>query len=247
MIEDYDIYKLNILEKIFCFGKGYIIVFLISYLTYRNIFFSFLISINGIFYIKRYKKNMIEARKNQLILQFKEFLYSFLVSLSAGYSPEKSISNTIIDLRILYPENSYIVSEIAEIKKKMDFGISPEKAMNEFARKTKITDIENFCEAYSISHKMGGNFIENIKSTGNLIIDKINVNEEIKIVISEKILELRVLKIFPFLILGGLNYFCFDFIEIIYTTLIGRIVITLAMAVIFFGIHVGDVMCRKRF
>lgn len=247
MIEDYDFYKLSILEKIFCFGKGYLIIFAISYLTYRCTILSIIISNFGIFYVKIYRKKVIETRKNQLILQFKEFLYSLLISLSAGYSTENAIGNTITDLKILYPSGSYIVSEISNIKKKIDFGISSEKAMWEFAEKTKVPDIENFCEAYAISYKMGGNFIENIKSAGNLIIDKINVNEEIKIVVSEKMLELKVLRVFPFIILGGLNYFCFDFIEIIYTTMIGRIAITVAMMIIFLGIYIGNVMCSKRF
>ena len=49
-------------------------------------------------------KQIIEKRKNQLTLQFKDMLYSLASALAVGKSVESGIQDALLDLKVIYPD-----------------------------------------------------------------------------------------------------------------------------------------------
>ncbi len=207
---------------------------------YQNVLLCLISSPISIFLLKRAKLNCIKKRKAQLILEFKEFLYSLIVSLSAGYSLENALKNVINELEMVFPNGSFIIDEIEYITKRISLGESVDTAFKQFSERANINAISLFTSSISIGITQGGNLVEVLKQNSNMIIDELNIQTEIDVITSEKQFELKVLKVFPFLLIAALEYTSYDFMSVLFTSVIGRIGMSIACLIIAIGIFVAN-------
>ncbi|MBN2899303.1 MAG: type II secretion system F family protein [Clostridia bacterium] len=185
------------------------------------------------------KKKCIEKRKQQLLIEFREFLYSLIVCLGAGYSFENSLPHTVEELEMLYSGDSMIVEEIRHIHRRVTLGESAESAFRQFSERADCTAIHLFVSTLGIGLKQGGNLVEILKENGNMIIDQLATHQEIEVITAEKQFELKVLSCFPIFMIAVLDYSSPNYMAVLYQTWFGRIGMTLAMIVIGFGIWLG--------
>ena len=83
---------------------------------------------------------------------------------------------------------------------------------------------------------MGGNLEKIIGHTTEILTDKMNIDREIKTITSQKKVEGRIISVMPLLMLLMLNIFSYSYIEPLYITLTGRLLMTAALAATFYGI-----------
>lgn len=187
---NYNMYIMPLKEKIFNIVKVIPIIYLLSYLLYKNHIFSFIISFGALFYPRFKVKKIISKRKEELNIQFKDMLYSLQSSLWAGKPIELAFKEVIRDLRVLYPDpETYIILESLNIVRKIEMNETVEGAILDFGERSGVDDIQDFAEVLQICKRTGGNLVEVVKRTTSIINDRIAMKQEINTMLLKKILK----------------------------------------------------------
>ncbi|MDF2891738.1 MAG: Type secretion system domain [Clostridia bacterium] len=226
---DYDLYIMKPIE----YGIAVLIaaaaLFLIGIIFYRSIVLALLLTPLSFFYPKIRTKQIIEKRKRELKLQFKDALQSLSSSLHAGKSFELAMKSAISDLLIQYEADTYIIREFEIILRKLESNDTIERAFKEFAGRAGLEEIQSFAEILEICKRSGGNLITAIKSSTDIIADKIEVLNDISSILAEKKLEQNILSIMPLALILMLSVSAEDFMQPVFTEVIGRIVMSFSM------------------
>ena len=228
-IIDYTTYKMKPVEYEITLLLAAVVLFLIGYIFYRSIILALLLTPLSIFYPKIRTKQIIKKRNSELKLQFRDALQSLSSSLHGGKSFESAMRSAIADLLIQYEAGSYIIREFEIIVRKLESNETIERAFEEFAERSKLEEIQNFAEVLEICKRTGGNLISAIKSSTDIIADKIEVLNDISSIIAEKKLEQNILSIMPIALILMLSVSAKDFMLPVFTEIIGKVVMTISM------------------
>lgn len=184
---DYSKYHLSLKEYIFYMSTSMIVFFLVGYLFYESIIFSIILAGLGFIYPRIQRKKLLEKRKEKLSVQFKEAIASLSSSLAAGRSIENSFREIVYDLKLLYPDpNTYIIREFEIINRRVENGETIERAIQDFAIRSDLEDIMNFSDIFITCKRTGGNLVEVIRRTADVISEKIDIQQEVQVMIAQK-------------------------------------------------------------
>ena len=229
----YDTYNMSARQKITYSVLAITIVFMIAFIFYHNILLSFIISPFGVFYLKYKKVALINARKKELNLEFKELLASLASSLSAGKSIERAFESSISDLLMLYPDGEAdIIKETKIIVGRLSLNTPIEEALSDFANRSGIVDKKNFSDVIFTCKRTGGNLVEAVKNAAGIINDKIEIKQEIDTMLAARKFEQKVLNVLPIGIILVLSITTWEYMQPVFTTTIGRVMMTVCMAML---------------
>lgn len=207
-----------------------LVVFFVGYIFYHSLLISILLCPLGFIYPRFKTKSIIQKRKEELNLQFKDLLYALSASMASGKPIEMAFRDAAKDLKVLYPNpEANIHREVESILNKLDLNETMESVLWDFAKRAHVEDIRNFVEVFCTCKRSGGNIIEIIQNTSRIIGYKIEAKEEIHTLVSAKRFEQKVLNAMPILMLILLSISAEDYISPIFTTVLGRIVVTIAI------------------
>lgn len=242
---DYSVYHLSVIERIRYSVMAGLFLFLVGYLFYRSIILSLILSLLGIFYPAIKRKQLIEKRKSKLQLEFKDALAVIYTSISAGTSPTNAIIGARDELQRLYFEGEHdIIKEFDRMRQKIQFNERVEDVLRNFSDRSGLEDVANFTDVFVMSMNTGGKQVEIIKSTINTIVEKIEIKREIETMVAEKKFEAKVMNVMPFLIMAGLSLSAGDYMESLFTTLMGRVVITIVLILLGIAYAVSQKIMR---
>jgi len=226
---DYNTYHMRYLEKLGTMAAAAVGLFLIGYIFYRSVLLALLLTPFCLAYPPMRVNRIIKNRKNEVKMQFKDALQSISASLQAGKSFESAMKSAVNDLQIQYDEDSYIMNEFRMIIRKLDSNETIEKAFQDFAARTGIEEIQSFAETLEICKRTGGNLVSAIKSSTDIITGKIEVLNEIQGILAQKKLEQNILTAMPIVLILMLSTSAKDFMEPVFTEIIGRLVMTFSI------------------
>lgn len=230
-------YDLKVYLRYVAIALFYAMLFV--YTFYRNVFLYFL-SIPFCFVYPLIKKEeLIQKRKKDFLLQFKEALLILSAFVSAGYSIENSIKESINELKLIYGETSLIVSEFSLLNNKLKINKSIEQAIEELADRVALEEVSNFSMIIRIAKRSGGNLIDIFERSIKVISDKISIKEEIITFISSKIFEQKIMNIFPIIMILYINFSSPNYFKTMYTSLIGRVVMSISLLIYILAIYVS--------
>jgi tight adherence protein B len=227
---DYNVYNMPSAEKLVCILAAGAVLFTVGFIFYRSIVFSLLLLPLALKYPGIRTKEIIRKRKNELSLQFREALYSIAASLSAGKSIEAALRDAQQELSLQYPEEgTYIILELEQMNKRLEMNETMEQVLADFADRSHLEDILNFAEVFIICKRTGGNLVQVVKNTAEIISDKIDVRQEINLLLTEKKLEHKILNLMPVFIILMLSTSAEEFMAPVFTEPLGRAAMTLAL------------------
>lgn len=227
---DYDFYRMAGREKLMCIMAAAIAIFGAAYIFYRSITISLLLTPLALLYPKIRIREIIRGRKNELNLQFREMLYSIASSLSAGKSIELAFGDARKELLIQYSDpDTFILAELQQIIRRIEMNDTVEEALNDLASRSHLEDMINFADVFSICKRSGGNLVQVVKNTAEIISEKIDVRQEINVLLTEKRLEYKVLNIMPVFIVLMLSAGAEEFMAPIFTEPLGRVAVTFSL------------------
>jgi len=199
------------------FGKGAYKAAFVSYLFYRTIRLSMIVSIGyGIVSVFLEKKEYQKKQQYEITVQFREGLYGIAAALGAGYSMENAMEEARKDLVLLYGEDSLLAEEFRQMRRKLELNQPLEKVYLEFAERWKTEDILHFVQVFRTAKRTGGDLIAITRLTAEKIGEKIEVKREIHTMIAGKKMEGKIMNIIP---LGIIFYFWIsspDFLDCLY-------------------------------
>lgn len=217
-LPDYGVYHLSMRQRMGCIIFGGLVFFSIGYLFYHNLILSLLLGTAGLTIPKFWRRFMLERRRRTLNLHFKQALYSLSSSLSAGRSVENGFRDAVQDLLLLDPGGtSDLIFELKVIVSRMEYGEPIEVALQDFARRAGMEDMENFADVFSTCKRTGGDLVEVVRRTSSVIGEKLDIQQEISVMIAQKRFESKALLAAPFLLLLFMNLTSPDYMETMYS------------------------------
>ena len=241
MIRDYSVYELSDREKMVFYLGGYICIFAVVYLFYHSVILSLLSGVLIKFAMPYLRKQLADKRMNRLNLQFKDMLYSLSASVASGRQMEEAIIEAEENLSTMYDEDELIMRELKHMRVSIVENKESDKLLlKDFAARSRSEDISNFVQVYITCRNMGGDLEKIIGHTTEVLTDKINIEREIRAVTSQKKTEGRIISLMPLLMLLFLNMFSYSYIEPLYCTFAGKIIMTGALAATFYGVYLME-------
>lgn len=236
----YRVYKMTGREIVISILKGISIIAVVSYLFYYSWISFWCMTPFLFFYVRSEKKRLLRKRYGQLKREFKEGIQALHAALEAGYSLENAFVEALKDLALLYPRETYITREFKRIIQGIRMNTPAEKLLNDFGERSNIDDIRNFAEIFAIAKRSGGDMTLIIQSTVTTIREKIQVENEVQTMMSGKKLEQKVMNVIPFGILAYVKLTSDGFLDIMYETEVGVIVMSVCLLVYIISIWIAN-------
>ncbi|NEW06488.1 pilus assembly protein TadB [Paenibacillus sp. SYP-B3998] len=190
----------------------------IGLVFYKSMLFAFALSTVGFAYPRIRKKQLIRFRKNKLHVQFKQALSCLSSSMTAGKSIETAFREAHEDLLVMYPDPScLIVIEFGIICRRVENGEPIEAGLKNFADRSHLEDVTNFTDVFLTCKRTGGNLVEVMKRTAGVIGEKLEIMQDITVMIAQKRFESRVLLFAPIIIVAVLAVTSPEYMEPLYT------------------------------
>lgn len=228
-------------EKLICMGMAGTISLLTGWLFYRSVWSGIGVLPFGVWLYGNLKRERMEGKKSQFLLQFKEMMECVAQALSVGYSAENAFREAKEEMKILYPGKSMIENELEHIVRKLRLQIPMEQVLQEFSQRVELEDVRNFASVFTAAKRSGGDMVAIIQNTVSQISEKIEVKREIDIILASKKYEFRVMCVIPYVMILYLQLSFPEFMGVLYGNAIGIGVMTLCLTV-----YVGACMLGLR-
>lgn len=229
-LPDYRTYELNGFQRTACVAIGGVICFGIGYLFYHQWLVALIVASGGLLVPRFWRAHLLERRRTAMNLHFKQALYSLSSSLSAGKSVENGFREAIQDLRMLDQDaENDLITELGIICARMEYGEPVEDALNDFSRRAAMEDITNFADVFTTCKRTGGDLVEVVRHTSTVIGEKLDIKQEISVMIAQKKFESRALLAAPVLMLLFMNFTAGDYMQPLYSRM-GIVISTGALA-----------------
>lgn len=202
-----------------------------AYVFYRS-FTAFLLFLPvGFLYPLAKKKELALQRQEELRRQFKEAVLILSSSLGAGYSVENAFAGSLRELEELYGREGMITKEFSYIAHQLRMNRTVETLLAEFADRSGLEEIKNFSDIFAVSKRSRGELVSVVNHTVHVISDRLQVREEILTMTAEKQFEQKIMNLLPILIVLYVDVTSPGFFDSMYETTVGRIVMTVCLAV----------------
>ena len=237
MIRDYSKYELSGKERLLFFGVGYLAVAGISFLFYQSLIVSAASGILIVRVVPFYEKYKVSVRMQKLDMQFKDLLYSASASIASGRQMAEALIEAHDNLSVMYGRDEPIIIELTHMKRSIEENNESDRILlADFAERSKNEDINNFVQVYITCRNMGGDLEKVIARTSDILTDKMNIEREIKMITAQKKLEGRLIALMPLAMLLILNLLSPSYIAPLYSSFIGRIIMTGCLGALCWGV-----------
>ena len=241
---DYSDYILNNKEKIIGLLEYVFLCSVFAFFFYRSVI-AFIVFLPGVFYFRKiYIASLITKRKKKLSTEFSQTLYSVISGLKAGYSIENAFIEAKRDAELFFGSESLMVFEIQIIKSGLNMHMNLEDLIEDLGTRSGDEEILLFADVFKCAKRNGGNITEVLSETADRIQERICIDREIDLLISEKLLELRIMEVVPFVILIYLDITSRGYFDILYEGLRGRLVMTICLMVYIVAAFVAEKIVR---
>lgn len=217
---NYNVYRMSGAEKLLYTAISFVVGAAIGYLFYGglgkdvygnptlttyvcNVLISLLVGVVAVkLALPTIAGSLKEKRQRDLKQQFRDMLDSLATSLNAGKNVMDSFQSVEQDLKMQYEENAYILSELKVITMGIHNNIDIESLLVDFGERSGVEDISSFANVFRICYRKGGNLKEVIRNTHSIINDKMEIESEIKTMVSTNNLQQKIMIVIPVLLVG---------------------------------------------
>ena len=198
------------------------------------------LSVVGIWQYSKIAEDKSVKERENLSLQFRECILAVATSLQAGYSTENAFLECWKDMELMYGGDSAICRELLCIRRGLNINVSLEELLLDLARRSDCEDIVQFAEIFALAKRNGGNMSEIIKSSAGRIGKKMELQQEIKMHLSGRKMELTIMKGIPFGILLYIGVSNPGYFDSMYHSLTGVAIMTVCLAIYLGAYALGE-------
>lgn len=218
----------------------------LSYFFYRELWILPLLSPAGYFFYRQEARKREQKKKDELSREFKELIMSVSANLQAGYAIENALVEAKKDMIVMYGEKSSIVDELNQIVRGIRNNIPVEEMLERFGKRSNIPEIEDFASVFFIAKRTGGDLVDIIRSTTDVISKKIEVKNDIKMLISAKMFEQQIMNLVPFGIILYISATSPGFFDSMYGNATGILIMTICLGLYLTAYFMSQKMIQIR-
>lgn len=231
MIKDYRIYTFSWKERLVCWIEGMVLNGTVSILFFD----SFLAMIPGVvlvfFYHQEKKRRLMRRRIHHLRKEFQCFLNEMIAALQTGRSIENAFLEAIKDTEKYLEQETIFVMEMKKIGGSMSVGEPLEKLLLDFSTRSHLEEMEYFAEVFLIGKHSGGNLIGIMKNTIRMLQERMDAEEELYTILTEKQVEFYLMSIIPLVILLYLRIGANQLLQSLYGNITGICMMSLCLLI----------------
>ena len=193
------------------------------------------------FALKRASFVMDSRRKTGMRNAFRDLMNYLAASFASGRHLEEALEEAREEMLIIYDKKEPLIVEISDVITKLKKGGGREtEILGEFASRADVDEIYDFVEIYGVLRETGGNIVTALEKSAAMIGEKITVENDIKGIIMQKKYEGRLITVMPVIIILFLGLISPGYLEVMYTTIAGRIVMTGALFAVYVAYRMID-------
>lgn len=213
---------------------------MVGFLFYDQIWVGLILSPLGYFYVKKRQRERVQKERERLTNSFKEGMQSIATSLAAGYSIENAITQAASELVLIYGEEDPAAVGFQKVMYRVSLNQNVEDAFAEFAKESDIEEIMYFSQVLTYAKRSGGNLIQIIRNTTEMIMDRIEVNREIVTMTTAKKYEQTIMNLIPLLMVAYMRFASFGLMEKLYGNPIGVLTMSICLLLYYAGIRLAE-------
>lgn len=214
---------------------------MLSFVFYRSVCGFFCLVPAGICYPLVIRRELKKKRLEILLVQFKDAILALASCLNAGYSVENGFLEALREMDRVYGRESMISKEIRLLLHKVQLNRTIGEALENFAVRSGLDDIRSFANVFLAARESGGELMKIIAETAEIIGEKIRVRNDILTATASRRLEQKIMRTIPILIVFYMELTSPGFFEILYTTNLGRVIMTGCL-----GVYLASCAAAKR-
>lgn len=241
---DYSVYNMTIKDWAITAFKSLGTTAIIAYLFYDSMLLLVVFPVVFMYFIRACRLEGVQRQKDKLTGEFMDALKTLSSNLLAGYSVENAWKDAENEMRLLYGNDSLMLSEITEMNRQIGMNQTFESVLAEFASRTGIEDIENFADIFSFAKRSGGKFVDIIEATTYRMWSKYDTNRQIDVAVSAKRLEQKIMNYIPIILLAFLKVASQDYMSVLYGNAAGILFMTACLGAYGISIKLAQKVLR---
>lgn len=192
------------------YGTGFFIGFILGYFAAIVIYGILVVNliaalVAGVVMSKVYVNILIGKRKKEFTFEFCDYLDAISSSLSCGKNTFEAFLIANDDMQGLYPSNSPICIEGQRVANGLKSGRGIDELLKSMQERTMSEDVAIFADVYGICNLAGGDLRKTVNDTKFTIVEKINIENEIKTCLAAPKNELNIMAMMPIAITSALR------------------------------------------
>lgn len=200
-----------------------------SFLFFRS-WIAWLLLLSGLpLFLRDRRKELAHRRQVEMQGQFLTGIQLVCTSLQAGYAVENAFGEALRELRKIYSAEAFVVAEFEYLVAQTGLNRSIEALLADLGERSGVEDIQNFAEVFYTAKRTGGDLMAIMRNTISCIQQRQETRMEIETTLAGKVMEQNMMSVIPILILGYVTVTSPEFLEVMYTGLPGRIVMTVCL------------------
>ncbi len=231
---DYRSYRFNRKERLRCGVEAALIAGIVALCFYNSPLAFAGYPLVLFWYSREKKEQLVERRKRELQLQFKDAVQGMAAALEAGYSAENAVREAKKDLQLIYPERADMVQELAAMHRKLDANQTIEEAVRDFAFRSGLEEAQVFAEIFAAGKRNGGDLIAIMKDTARTIAQTVDTERQVAAVLASRRYEQKIMSVIPFAMILYLRLGCPGFLDPVYGNVAGSVIMTACL-----GLYLG--------
>lgn len=253
---NYKVYYMSKKEKIIYFLLAFAVGAVVGYLFYGgigkdefgnsttityvlNILIPTVVGlIAGKFFLPMRTEQIVNKRRKQLNVQFRDMLDGITTSLGAGNNVMNSFNSVYNDLKVQYSEDAFILKELEVVLSGIQSNFNIEDLLEDFGNRSGIDDITSFANVFKICYRKGGNIQDVIQSTHAILSKKMEIKEDIETTVSGSKMDQMIMIVMPILLIGMIKVMSPEFAAN-FVTASGLIATTIAIGMFVASYFVG--------
>lgn len=238
--QDYHRYEFNRREWTLALGMCAGAVIFLAWFFYRSIWAIPVLAPLGYFLLKEMREQRGARQRLELTEQFKECILSVSASLQAGYAVENAFLESREDMKNLYGTDAMIYQELEGIRRGLVINIPLEEMLLDLGERSGSQEMEQFAKLFAVAKRGGGNLPEMIRTSANLISQKLEVRQEIDTLLSGRKMELKIMDIMPFGIVLYIGSTYENYFAELYHSLSGAAVMSVCLILYLLSVFLGE-------
>lgn len=182
-----------------------------------------------------------EKAQEQFRRMFREWILLLASSLSAGYSVENAMGQSLRELQLMFPSGGIMLDELREMLAKAENNQRPEILIQELARRHPMEEVKSFAEIFCAARRSGGSLNAIIRGTAAQMAGIMDTRREIKTVLAAKVYEQKIMSLMPSAVLFYIRLGSREFLDGLYHNAAGVAVMTICL-----GIYIAAYLLGKR-
>jgi len=142
----------------------------------------------------------------------------------------KSINEAINFWKSTYSDDDYIMMELNYMNSRINIGNENDLiVLRDFAKRSGLDDVNDFVNVYESLKSSGGDLAGAIERATTLIGEKISLESELKMMMSQKLFEGRLVGVSPFVIILFIKFSSTDYLDPLINTIKGQVIMGVSL------------------